>query len=51
MSPMWKYDSAVGKIIKINREYVVVNWENINGDWHYTQEQAKRLKVVNDETS
>ena len=41
MQPMWKYDSAIGIIIKITKEYVVVKWHGINGDWHYTPEQSK----------
>ena len=46
MSPMWKYDEAFGKIIKINSEYTVVKWENINGEWYYTRKQAENLEVV-----
>jgi|TARA_R110002110_G_scaffold255129_1_gene470947 hypothetical protein len=49
MKPMWIYPVATGKIIKITREYIVVVWENINGEWHYTEEQAKKLEVI-DET-
>ena len=46
MEPMWKYASAVGTIVKITKEYVVVRWEGINGEWHYTPEQAERLEKV-----
>ena len=48
MSPMWKYDEAVGEIKKINKDYVVVSWDNINGEWHYTEEQSERLEVISD---
>lgn len=48
MSPMWKHDEAFGKIIRITKEYIVVKWDNINGEWHYTKEQAKKLEVIND---
>ncbi len=48
MSPMWKYDKAVGSVIKITKDYVVVLWDNINGEWHYTKEQAKKLKCINE---
>ena len=44
MSPMWKHDSAVGSVIRLTEHYVVVRWDNINGDWHYTHEQAVKLK-------
>ena len=49
MTPMWKYDTAIGKIIKITKEYVVVRWDGINGDWHYTEQQAERLEVINEQ--
>ena len=49
MEPMWKYDVAIGIITKITKEYIVVRWEGINGDWHYTPEQASRLEVINEE--
>ena len=44
--PVWKFHEAFGEIIKITKDgYVVVSWDNINGEWHYTSEQAKRLEV------
>ena len=44
MVPMWKYRWARGEIIKITNDgYTVVRWDGINGDWHYTEEQAKKL--------
>ena len=43
MSPMWKHRYARGKVIKITKGYTVVRWDNINGEWHYTEEQAKSL--------
>ncbi len=46
MAPMWKYEEAFGAIIKMSADYVVVKWDNINGEWHYTLEQAKKLQVV-----
>ena len=48
MSPMWKYEEAVGAIIKITKDYVVVRWDDINGEWHYTEEQAQKLEVVSE---
>jgi hypothetical protein len=39
-SPMWKFDSVSGEVIKINKEYVVVKWDNVPGEWHYTHEKA-----------
>ena len=47
MSPMWKHDEALGTIKKIKKDgYVVVAWDNINGDWHFTPEQAKNLQIL-----
>ncbi len=47
MKPMWKYDCAVGTIKQIKSDgYVIVRWDGINGDWHYTPEQAERLEPL-----
>ncbi len=49
MAPMWKYEEAIGEITKIKKDgYVIVVWDNINGEWHWTPEQAKKLEVIND---
>ncbi len=48
MSPVWKYNEATGNIIKITRDYTVVKWDNINGEWHYTEAQSKKLEVINE---
>lgn len=45
-SPMWKYKHAIGSVIKVTSQYVVVRWDGINGDWHYTPTQAEKLKVL-----
>jgi len=47
MSPMWKYKEAIGTIKQIRKDGYVVNWDNINGEWHYTSAQAKRLEIMN----
>lgn len=49
MTPMWKYESAEGVVIKTTKEYVVVKWEGINGEWHYTSVQSKKLEVINED--
>ena len=49
LSPMWKYEEAFGVIKQVKNDgYVVVRWDNINGDWHYTPTQAKKIEVIND---
>ena len=49
MEPMWKYQTAVGVIEKIMDEYVIVKWDGIPGQWHYTEEQSKRLEIINED--
>ncbi len=46
MAPMWKYEEAFGVIKQIKNGYVVVVWDNINGEWHYTEEQSQKLEII-----
>tara|TARA_B100000424_G_C22569750_1_gene321569 strand:+ start:160 stop:327 length:168 start_codon:yes stop_codon:yes gene_type:complete len=46
MSPMWKHKEAEGTIIKITKDYVVVSWEGVNGEWHYDHKQSSKLEVI-----
>mgnify|MGYP001188512438 FL=1 len=46
MAPMWKHKEAEGTIIKITKEYVVVLWDGVNGEWHYDHKGSKRLEVI-----
>lgn len=47
MSPMWKYDEACGIIKQITHDgYIVVRWDEINGDWYYTEQQSKKLIII-----
>ena len=49
MAPMWKYDEATGEVKKLTADgYVVVRWDGIPGEWHYTEEQSKRLEVIDE---
>ncbi len=45
---MWVHDEAFGYVSKITSDYIVVIWEGINGEWHYTQKQAERLEIIAD---
>tara|TARA_B100000989_G_scaffold46334_2_gene29926 strand:+ start:13477 stop:13653 length:177 start_codon:yes stop_codon:yes gene_type:complete len=49
MEPMWKYEVAEGVVEKITSDYVVVKWAGVNGQWHYTKEQADRLEVIDED--
>lgn len=40
--------NAVGTVEKVTKEYVVVVWDEVNGHWHYTYEQAKALEVISE---
>ena len=46
MTPMWKYETAIGVIEKITVSYVIVKWLDIPGHWHYTKVQAKNLNII-----
>lgn len=49
MENMWKYSHATGKIQKITADgYVIVKWDGIPGQWHYTEEQAKKLEIIDE---
>jgi len=49
MDNMWKHATAVGVIEKLTIDYIVVKWEGIPGHWHYTYEQATKLKRMETE--
>ena len=45
MSPMWKYETVIGAITKIQKGgYVVVKWDDVNGEWHYYTETVKEAR-------
>jgi len=51
-SPMWKYDKAVGTIVKVikkDRSYFV-KWDDINGEWYFTPEQSKELELIDEKS-
>jgi len=46
-SPMGKND-AYGTIIKLTKDYTVISWDDINGEWHYTKDQLKNIEIINE---
>ncbi len=49
MSPMWKYDKAIGVVKKITKDgYYVILWDGINGEWYFTEEQIKGMEVIHE---
>ena len=49
LSPMWKHKEAIGIVKQIKKDgYVVIVWQGINGEWHYTPEQAKKIEIEDD---
>jgi len=51
MAPMWILDEAYGYVVKkTSDDYIVIIWEGVNGEWHYTPEQTKRIEVIKDES-
>ena len=46
-SPMWKFDVAIGTVVKKTSDgYIVIVWDGVNGEWHYTPEQTMSIEVV-----
>ena len=43
-----KTDNPIGIVEKVNKDYVVVKWNGINGHWHYTSEQSKQLEILDE---
>lgn len=44
---MWKFDEAYGTIVKkTSDDYIVIVWDGINGEWHYTPDQSKDIEIV-----
>jgi len=49
-SPMWKYSEKFGTVLKTTRDgYTIIKWDDVNGEWHYTLEQASELKLIKSE--
>jgi hypothetical protein len=44
---MWKFDVAIGTVVKKTSDgYIVIVWDGVNGEWHYTPEQTMSIEVV-----
>jgi hypothetical protein len=41
-----KHTDPIGKVLRVAKDYIVVKWDNIPGDWHYTHEQSNKLKII-----
>ena len=41
-----KHTDPIGKVLRVTKDYIVVKWDDIPGDWHYTHEQSKKLKII-----
>ena len=42
-----KVQNALGTVKSVRNGYTVVVWDEVHGEWHYTEEQAKSLELVN----
>jgi len=41
------YGMTTGTVKKITKDgFVVVIWDDINGEWYWTEDQAKQLELV-----
>ena len=45
---VWKLETAYGTITKVKEEYIIIEWDNVFGEWYYTSEQAKKIEVVSE---
>lgn len=39
---------ALGTVKSIRNGYTVVVWDRVNGEWHYTEAQARTLELINE---
>ena len=39
-----------GTVEKVTSDYVIVVWDDVNGQWHYTKEQAKSLRILSEKS-
>ena len=43
------YGLATGTVKKITKDgFVVVVWDNINGEWYWTEDQIKQMEVISE---
>ena len=43
------YGPSIGTVKKITKDgFVVVIWDNVNGEWYWTEDQAKQLEIINE---
>ena len=47
---VWKLPQAVGTVKKVAMDHIVIVWDDVFGDWHYKNEQAKDIEVISDES-
>ncbi len=42
------HGESVGTVVKITKDgFTVVSWDNINGDWYWTEKQTEQMEVIN----
>tara|TARA_B100000900_G_scaffold376030_1_gene358531 strand:+ start:727 stop:978 length:252 start_codon:yes stop_codon:yes gene_type:complete len=52
LSGTWKFGETIGTVIKETADgYIVVDWENVNGEWYYTVEQFERFEKITDRST
>ena len=44
-----KHKNPKGKVTRVTKDYVIVEWDNIPGVWHYTLLQSKNLTIITEE--
>ena len=47
-SNVWKLPTAIGTGKRVAMDHVVIEWDNVFGDWHYTNKQKEDIEVINE---
>ena len=45
---VWRVENGLGTITKVAKDHVVVKWDEVKGSWHYTNDQAKEIEVIDE---
>ena len=45
---IWRLPKAVGTVKRVANDHIVINWDGVFGDWHYTNKQAKEIEVIDE---
>ena len=38
----------MGTVKRVSEDHIVIEWDGVFGDWHYTDKQAKEIEVIDE---